>query len=516
MMNLANSLRYWAHWCPDDTFVVCENREISWRQMYRRSNRLANALLERGLSKGERVGVLSANRPEFIELILAAHKAGLILVPLNTRLLASELAYIIDDSGTRLVFSDGALRDSAEQAIAESGAPCDLVCFDDRDAGGYAAQLAADDTDPGIDVDAGDTVYICYTSGTTGKPKGAMLSHGNVLAMAQNRALADDMTSRTRLYLPFPLPFTGGLVSCFSPVLLAGSRLYLDNAVEPLRMLQMIQENRITSFAAVPALWQMMLQHPEFDRYDLSSLEVASSGGAAVPEPLLKGLQAAGVHLAQGYGLTEGAGLTCWLNAADAERKLGSCGRPLMHTHLRVVDPDRETELVDVDPGEAGELIISGPEIMQGYWNNPGANAKTLVDGWLRTGDMARIDDEGYVYIVDRSKDMIISGGLNVYPAEIESAIMSVEGVQECAVIGVAHDKWGETGLAIVKAMPDTELSTDAITRTCRDQLADFKRPHYLVWRESPLPRGMSGKVLKRELREEYAAAESWGPELQG
>jgi fatty-acyl-CoA synthase len=187
-----------------------------------------------------------------------------------------------------------------------------------------------------------------------------------------------------------------------------------------------------------------------------------------------------------------------------------------MHTRVRVVDPDNETALVDVPEGEAGELIVRGPEIMQGYWNNPGANAKTLVEGWLRTGDMAKIDSEGYVYIVDRSKDMIISGGLNVYPAEIESAIMSVEGVQECAVIGVAHDKWGETGLAIVKAMPDTKLSADAITRTCRDSLADFKRPHYLVLRETPLPRGMSGKVLKRELREEYAAAESWGPELQG
>jgi fatty-acyl-CoA synthase len=514
MMNLGNVLRYWAHWCPENIFLVCDKREITWKEMYYRSNRLANVLLGKGLVKGDRVGVLSANRPEFIEVILACHKTGVILVPLNTRLLASELAFIISDSGTRLVFTDQVLSDTAEQAIGECGVDCNLVNFDDAGEFGYEVQLATDESDPGVDVLSEDTVYICYTSGTTGKPKGAMLSHGNVLAMAQDRAFADDMTSRTRLYLPFPLPFTGGMVSCFSPVLLAGSRLYLDNAVDPLRMMQMIQEHRITSFSAVPALWQMIVQHPDFDQYDLSSLEIASSGGAAVPESLLTSLQEADLAMCQGYGLTEGAGLNCWLGAADAKRKLGSCGRPLMHTQLRVVDPDNDTALVDVAEGEPGELIIRGPEVMLGYWNNPQANAKTLMDGWLRTGDVARIDDEGFVFIVDRSKDMIISGGLNIYPAEIESIIMSVEGVQECAVIGIPHEKWGETALAIVKPMANTKLDDATIAAACRRELADFKRPRFLAYRQELLPRGMSGKVLKRELRKEYTGPESWGSQI--
>ena len=233
-----------------------------------------------------------------------------------------------------------------------------------------------------------------------------------------------------------------------------------------------------------------------------------------MPESLLIGLQAAGLPMSQGYGLTEATGMNTWLRAADATRKLGSCGKPMMHTRVRTVDPDA-AELVDVPPGAVGELIIKGPDVMLGYWENPEATAAALVDGWLRTGDLARIDDEGYVYIVDRSKDMLISGGLNVYPAEVEAVLTALPGVAECAVIGVPDDRWGETPVALIGPAPGAALDPAEVLAYCREHLADYKLPRYVVLREQPLPRGMSGKVLKRQLRDDYADPASLGPPLR-
>jgi fatty-acyl-CoA synthase len=338
-----------------------------------------------------------------------------------------------------------------------------------------------------------------------------MLSHGNILAMAGNRILADDMTTSSRIYLPFPLSFTGGLVSTYAPTYVAGATLVLDTDVEPNRALRVIEDQAITNFSAVPVIWEMIVRHPDFDDHDLSTLAVIGAGGAAVPAALLERLQEAGLPMSQGYGLTEGGGFNSWLRAEDARRKLGSCGRPMMHTKMRTVEPDSD-ELVDVPDGEVGELIISGPEVMVGYWENPEATAATIVDGWLRTGDLATIDDEGYVTIVDRSKDMLISGGLNVYPAEIESVIAGIDGVAECAVVGVHDEKWGETPAALIGRAPGAQLDAAAVAEVCRDRLADYKRPRYIAFRDEPLPRGMSGKVLKRALRDEYADRTSLGP----
>ena len=205
--------------------------------------------------------------------------------------------------------------------------------------------------------------------------------------------------------------------------------------------------------------------------------------------------------MSQGYGLTEGSGMNTWLPPADAQTKLGSAGLPMMHTAVRVVGDD----LGDVTPGEVGELVVKGPDVMLGYWNDPDATASTIVDGWLRTGDLARVDDEGYVFIVDRAKDMLISGGLNVYPAEVERVIAGLPGVAEVAVIGLADDRWGEVPAALVTPVPGATLDEAEIYRACAAVLADYKRPKYVVVRDSPLPRGMSGKVLKRELRDDYA-----------
>jgi fatty-acyl-CoA synthase len=510
-MNLGNVIRFWSGWNPDGAAVIVGDRVVSWLELDASTSRIANGLAAMGIGHDDRVGMLSNNALEYLELAIAGYKLGSVLVPLNVRLTPPELRFIIEHAGCRTVVADAELAESAAAALDGSNRTIGRIGL----AAGFGTPFAelrnASADDPGAAVQADDVAYICYTSGTTGTPKGAMLSHGNVLAMSHNSVLVDNLNAGCRSYLPFPLSFTGGLVSMWAPAYVGGATLVLDTAVEPLRALETIQSRRITHFNAVPVLWEPLLNHPDFGSYDLSSLRIAGSGGAAVPESLLQGLQAAGIPMSQGYGLTEGAGKNTWLRAEDAARKLGSCGRPLMHTQVRTVDEN----LLDVATGEIGELLIKGPEVMLGYWNDPEATAKTLVDGWLCTGDLARIDDEGYVYIVDRAKDMLISGGLNVYPAEIEAWLMGFPGVSECAVIGVPDDKWGETPAALVGALPGVQLEPAALLAHCRGNLADYKWPRYIVIRDEPLPRGMSGKVLKRELRQTYADTGSLGEPLR-
>jgi fatty-acyl-CoA synthase len=501
-MNLGNVVRFWSGWNPDGEAQRANGRSLSWRELDVATNRLANGLAARGIGRGARVGILSGNCHEYLELVIASYKLGSILVPLNVRLTPAELAYIIAHAGCGAVVADQGLAETAAAAVDLAGLEIERFGLGPVNAFGtpFDDLRLADTEDPCVDVATDAVAYICYTSGTTGTAKGAMLSHGNVLAMAHHSILADRINGSCRSYLPVPLSFTGGLVSMWAPAYVGGATLVLDTAVEAERALGVIQDQRITHFNAVPVVWETLLNHPRFGEYDLSSLRVIGSGGAAVPEALLQRLQAAGLPMSQGYGLTEGSGKSTWLRAEDAIRKIGSCGRPLMHTQVRTVDDNLE----DVATGEVGELLIKGPEVMLGYWNDPAATERTVVDGWLRTGDLARIDAEGFVYIVDRAKDMLISGGLNVYPAEIEAVIAGCPGVAECAVIGVADPKWGETPLALVGPLPGVELDRAQILARCRERLADYKRPRYLVIRDEPLPRGMSGKVLKRQLREQY------------
>ncbi|MFN3219511.1 MAG: class I adenylate-forming enzyme family protein [Acidimicrobiales bacterium] len=521
-MNLGDVVRFWARWNPEGDAVIFGDTTVTWAQLHERTSRIANGLAANGVRRSDRVGILSGNCLQYLELAIAGYELGSILVPLNVRLTPPELAYIVDHAGCRAVVADADLADLAARALdhletagdRSDARPITRIGMAPGFGIGFDELRAHEAEDPDVDVAADDVAYICYTSGTTGTPKGAMLSHGNVLAMSHNRILADDLTSASRVYLPFPLSFTGGLVSMWAPAYVGGATFVLDPAVDPKRTLEVIESQRITNYSAVPVIWEQLISHPDFGDHDLSSLTVIGSGGAAVPESLLQRLQDAGLPMSQGYGLTEGAGMNCWLNAKDAQRKLGSCGRPMMHTRVRTVDPEAP-DLVDVAVGEVGELILRGPEIMLGYWHDPDATSATLVDGWLRTGDLARIDDEGFVFIVDRSKDMLISGGLNVYPAEIEAVLSGLDGVAECAVIGVADERWGETPAALIGPVPGAEIDPGSILAHCAERLADYKLPRYIVVLDEPLPRGMSGKVLKRELRDAYADPSRLGTPLR-
>jgi len=343
-----------------------------------------------------------------------------------------------------------------------------------------------------------DVVTIMYTSGTTGHPKGAMITHGMNFWNCVNLGIPCGIGLDTVHLSVLPLFHTGGL-NCYSnPVLHAGGTVVIMRAFDPGRALEVIGDpaQGITHFFAVPAPYLFMVQHPDFATTDLSRLRMAGVGGAPCALSILQAWAARGVALMQGFGMTETSPACIFLDPADAERKIGSTGKTLMHTEMRIVDDDGN----DCPPNAIGELWVAGPNITPGYWNRPDATASSFSGRWLKTGDAARADEEGFVYIVDRWKDMYISGGENVYPAEVENALYQLPQIAEAAVIGVPSEKWGEVGLAVLVLKPGQTLDKETVVGWCSERLARFKVPADIAIIEA-LPRNATGKVLKRELR---------------
>jgi fatty-acyl-CoA synthase len=339
---------------------------------------------------------------------------------------------------------------------------------------------------------------IMYTSGTTGHPKGAMITHGMNFINCVNLGFPAQISSQTVQLVVLPLFHTGGLNCYANPVIHAGGRILLMREFDPGEALRVIGDPsyEVTHFFAVPAPYQFMMHHPDFVKTDLSRLRVAGVGGAPCAEAILRTWIDRGVDLMQGWGMTETSPAGTVLDAVDAVRKIGSAGKALMHTEIKIEDAAGN----EVADGAVGELLIRGPNITPGYWNNPEATESSFVDGWLKTGDAARCDDEGYIYIVDRWKDMYISGGENVYPAEVENVIHQLPQILEAAIIGVPDDRWGETGKAVIVVKPGEALDEETVITHCRANLAKFKIPQSVVF-VNELPRTATGKVLKRELR---------------
>lgn len=520
---LGDFVRFWSRSIPGRTAIIDGEAVISWAELDARTSRLANGLRERGISKGDRIGLIAPNCHEYLEIVIAGFKLGAVTVPLNQRLTSRELAYMVEHSGCGLVFAHPTFADVAARALdglekddVDSSTPHVIkrVGFESG-FGEVLKELYSDDlTDVDVAIDSDDVAFICYTSGTTGSPKGAMLTHGNVLATAHYRNIADDLGQGARLYLPAPLAFTGMLVMLWGVTYVGGGLTVLDTVSDARRSLEVIERHRITHFTAVPVIWEGMLRDPDFARYDLSSLRTCITGGSAVSEAFLQAMWTAGIPVRNAYGLTEGASSTTWQSLDDSRRYPESVGRAGIHNRIRVVDPTSD-RMVDRPVGEVGEVAIKGPEVMLGYWDDPPATAGAIVDGWLRTGDLGRLNGDGFLFIVGRSKDMFISGGLNVYPAEIEGVLEQIPGVDECAVIGVNDEKWGETAAAIIHTSGDADLDPTAIRSYCKSHLADYKLPRYVVLRPAPLPRNLSGKILKRHLAEEYSAPASLGPPLR-
>ena len=491
---------------PDKLALVdlATGRRISYRDLDERASRFAEFLRDRcGVAPGDRVAVLAHNSSDYVEMLYGCGKIGALQVCLNWRLSVDENRAVLADSGASgLIY--GADFDAAARELAAPGGPRRLARLGGAADGvpGYEDALAASSGRP-IEMPCramDEAWYLLYTSGTTGKPKGVIQTYGMTFFNAINSMLAAKL-SRDDVFLSvLPYFHTGGLNVYLNPMIQAGATVHVMPQFDPERTLELLERD-ITVFFGVPAIYLFLSQHPRFAQADLSGVRVWACGGSPIAGSLLEQYLAKGITICTGFGMTE-TGPTVFLSDEEtARRKVGSVGRPVVYALAKVVD-DAGREL---GPHERGELIVKGPGITPGYWQNPEATRAAIRDGWLWTGDIAYRDEDGDYYIVDRSKDMFISGGENVYPAEVENVLFQLDGVAEAAVIGVPDARWGEVGKAIIALRPGAALAPEEIASFCRQRLAGYKVPKHFELVPA-LPRNAAGKVLKEKLRELHGA----------
>lgn len=478
-------------------------QSLSYADLDDRSNRLARHLQNEGVARGDRVAIMAYNGSEFFELQYACSRIGAVAVLLNWRLTVPELTYILNDCSPRLLVHDAAFSDAAQQLQQHCGLDRGLLAIDVSDAASpYERALAAADRSPTcVELTHDDLCLLMYTSGTTGHPKGALITHGMMWWNTVNVTFPCRISSTAVQLVLLPLFHIGGLNSHANPLLHAGGTVLLQRSFDAGDALRAIgdPQHGITHMTGVPAQYQFMATHPDFATTDLGRLQFVGMGGSPCALATIEAWTSRGAPLAQGFGMTESSPGALSLDTVDILRKPGSVGKPLPYTDVRVVGPDGE----DAAVGEVGELWLRGPNITPGYWKNPSASESAFRDGWFRTGDAARVDADGYHYIVDRVKDMYISGGENVYPAEIENVIYQLPAVAEAAVIGLPHERWGECGLAVVVLRPGAALDEAALIAHCSARLAKFKVPTRVAFLPA-LPRTAAGKVLKRNLRQQF------------
>ncbi len=501
-----NWLQRWALYSPEKTAIIEleSGRTVTYAALAERADRAAHLLRQRyGVGAGDRVAVIGANRLAQVDLYFAVAKLGAILVPINWRLTPDEVAYVLGNAkpvvlawGADVAETVAALRDGRWGGAT-------LALDGEGDAPDFEALLAAAAADPvateGVGADT--PVMLLYTSGTTGRPKGAILTHGTITWNAINTCAGWNVGHDDVTITHTPFFHTGGWNVLTLPLLHHGGTVVLAERFDPAATLDAVARHGVTVLFAVPTMFQMMLDEPGFASADLGSLRFLISGGAACPVPLIEAYQARGVVFKQGYGLTE-VGPNCFvLHERDAVRKAGSVGFPTLHLDTRLVDGEGR----EVGPGEVGELQLRGPTVCAGYWRNDEATAAAIAaDGWFATGDLLRRDDDGYHYVVGRLKEMFISGGENVYPAEVERVLYEIPAVVEAAVVPVADARWGEVGHAFVALGPTNGSGApgpDEMLGFCRDRLARYKVPKGLTVLPA-LPKGSSGKIQKRDLEQ--------------
>ena len=488
---------------PDKAAVVdlASERSYAYAQFDKRISRLAGHLRDAlKVARGDRVAVLALNTTDTLEVQFACGRLGAVFLPLNTRLTVPELQFITGDAAPKVMIHDTDLAETALAVAKLCRVEATLLLGPN---GAYEAAIAeATPIDAFEPVTLDDISTIMYTSGTTGQPKGAIITHGMTFWNCVNLGGPAYISPSSVLLTVLPLFNTGGLNCYTNPVLHSGGTVLIMRAFEPGVALQLISDasRGINVFFGVPAIYQFMAQHPAFEKSDFSRLIVGGVGGAPMPVPLLNVWESRGVALQQGYGMTETSPAVLVLDREDAARKAGSAGKPVLHTEVRIVRPDG----TEADVGELGELWVKGPNITPGYWNRPDANKSSFTDGWLHTGDATRVDEEGFYYIVDRWKDMYISGGENVYPAEVENVLHQIAAIAEAAVIGIPDAQWGEVGMAIVAVKPGHSLSETEIHAHCAGNLARFKCPRLIRFVDA-LPRNATGKIHKPTLRKSFS-----------
>ena len=492
---------------PDSVGFADTNRRVTFGELDARVTRLANALTQRGIGRGDRVAILALNSLEVVEIWLATLRVGAIVVPVNFRLVADEIAYVLADSGSVAVVVDLALAPVLEQARTAAGSVHtvltiggDLDDVIDAAPPTPVAAVAADE----------DPAFIVYTSGTTGFPKGAVLSHRNLyLHAVSSIATLSHRTDDDCWMGVAPLFHTAG-VSGTLPTFLTGGKVVIppSGGFDADAIVDTIVEEQVTSCWMTPAQWQIVCDMAGLGSRDLSGVRRIWWGAAPASTTLLAQMSAAFPHaeIIAAFGQTECSPITCLLRGEDAIRKIGSVGTPMLNVEARIVDDD----MVDVEPGAVGEIVYLGPLVMKGYWNKPAETAEAFRGGWFHSGDLVRQDEEGYIYVVDRKKDMIISGGENIYSAEVENVLAGHPKIAEAAVIGIPDPTWGETPLAVIVARDPADPPTDEdVEAHCRAHLAAYKRPRRIEIVEA-LPRNASGKVLKNILRDEHGGLRSY------
>ncbi len=458
------------------------------------ANRMANWLISLGVKQGDLVAILSMNCVEYLDLWFACGKTGAIMQTLNWRLTVRELSGMLSDATPALLIYGPDFVEQAREirervpAIKQFAAidPNSLAFSQDHSI--TERDECPDNQPPQLELTWDTPWALCYTGGTTGLPKGAILTHGNVT-----------WNSDDRVILNMPLFHTGGLNVFTAPLVHIGGTSIVCKGFNVDQVFDLIEHAGVTIYFAVPTMFIAQQQHPRWKDADFSRLRYVLSGGAPCPPPVFEKWWEKGVDFKMGYGLTESGPNTFWLPPEDVKRKPGSVGKPLFHVDLRIVRPDGG----ECAPDEVGELLIRGPHVVPGYWNRPEETARAIVDGWLHTGDLARRDSEGYYYIVGRLKDMIISGGENIYPAEVEGVISGYPGVANVALIGLPDPHWGEVGCAVVVRLPGHDVDPDALIAYCRERLARYKVPRSVVFADT-LPLTGAGKIDKLALVQRY------------
>ncbi|WP_182525238.1 acyl-CoA synthetase [Nocardioides dongkuii] len=490
---------------PERTALVFEDSSLTFGELDTRVNRLANALAARGVGRGDKVAVLMYNRLEVVESFFACQKLGACPVPVNFRLAPSELAYILEDSDSVAVLTDEQLVTLALESTAGLASVRFVATTGEPGEGAqdYEALVAGGAPDaPGVDVHEDDLAFLMYTSGTTGRPKGAMLTHQNLVSNTINWILEMEARPGDSWLSGLPLFHIGGVNGLLPFVYLGGTCIITPSTnFDPQESLRLLDLHKPTMCYFVPTQWQQICSLPEAAEIDTSALRRALWGASQAPPSTLELLLTTfpTVGIVNAFGQTEMSSNTCFLKADDAVRKMGSVGLPAVNVEVRIVDDDGN----DVAVGEVGEIVYRGPTVMEGYYKSEQATAEAFRGGWFHSGDLVRQDDEGFIYVVDRVKDMIISGGENIYPAEVERAVERHPAVREVAVIGVPHPRWVETPVAVVVADGEEHPETSAVLEFLKSDLASYKKPSAVVYVDE-LPRNASGKILKRDLRESY------------
>lgn len=468
------------------------------------ANRTANLLVSLGVQHGDRVAVYATNSFEYLDILMACGKIGAILQNINWRLAVTEITDLLIGASPKLLFYSDEFMEQVNLLRGNVASISHYVGIYKQAEATDGRFIARDDQPDTLTyqptIHADDPWVICYTGGTTGLPKGAILTHGNMIWNAVNTVMSWGLDQDDVAILNAPMFHTGGINVFTLPLIHAGGKSIVCKTFDAGQVFDLIHNNGVTVYFGVPTMFIVMQQHPFWESADFSHMKIVISGGAPCPMPVFEKFWSKGVDFKTGYGLTEAGPNTFWLPPADVKRKPGAVGKPLLHIDVKVVDANGDACL----PNVAGELLIAGGHVTPGYWNNPEATANTIKDGWLHTGDLVIYDDEGFYRIVGRIKDMIICGGENIYPAEVESAMHANPAIAEATLIGVPDTKWGEIGVAVCVVKAEYQLSEETLQIFLKDRLARYKIPKRVLFVDE-LPKTGAGKIDKKVLVAKYA-----------